>query len=260
MTAKSALVLENRSALVTGGARGIGAAIAADLADRGAQVMIADIDGDLAEETAAAMRAEGRAVTAFACDLAQQTQIDALAAALPKLDILVNNAAILDATPIGALTRSRFGQVQQINQDAVLWVTLAMLPRLRASRHGRVVNIASIMGLRGGADSVPYATAKGGVVNMTRSLAVDLAADGILVNCLCPGFVDTRMAILPDGSGHEHETDSFRDIYLKYGRIPLRRVATPQDVARATAFFCGDDCAYVTGQILVVDGGLSATF
>ena len=135
-----------------------------------------------------------------------------------------------------------------------------MLPQLRASGCGRVVNIASIMGLRGAADAVPYATAKGGVVNMTRALAVDLASDAILVNCICPGFIETRMAILPDGSGHEHETDWFRDIYLKYGRIPLRRTGMPQDVARATAFFCGDDCAYVTGQILVVDGGMSATF
>lgn len=260
MTDLSNPALQHRSALVTGGARGIGAAIAADLADRGAQVMIADIDGDVAEQTAAAMRAQGRRVTAFACDLTQEAQIDGLAAALPKLDILVNNAAILDATPIGALTRSRFEQVQQINQNAALWVTLAMLPQLRASSCGRVVNIASIMGLRGSADSVPYSVAKGGVVNMTRSLAVDLAADGILVNCVCPGFIDTRMAMLPDGSGHEHDTDWFRDIYLKYGRIPLRRAAMPQDVARATAFFCGDDCAYVTGQILVVDGGLSATF
>jgi len=260
MTDLSNPALEHRFALVTGGARGIGAAIAADLADRGAQVMIADIDGDEAAQTAAAMRAQGRRVTAFACDLTQEAQIDGLEAALPKLDILVNNAAILDATPIGALTRSRFEQVQQINQNAALWVTLAMLPQLRASSCGRVVNIASIMGLRGSADSVPYSVAKGGVVNMTRSLAVDLAADGILVNCICPGFIDTRMAMLPDGSGHEHDTDWFRDIYLKYGRIPLRRAAMPQDVARATAFFCGDDCAYVTGQILVVDGGLSATF
>jgi NAD(P)-dependent dehydrogenase (short-subunit alcohol dehydrogenase family) len=95
---------------------------------------------------------------------------------------------------------------------------------------------------------------------MTRTLAVDLAPAGILVNCICPGFVDTRMALLPDGSGHEHQTDWFKDVYIKYGRIPLRRPAQPDDIARATAFFCGDDCGYVTGQILLVDGGVSATF
>jgi NAD(P)-dependent dehydrogenase (short-subunit alcohol dehydrogenase family) len=177
-----------------------------------------------------------------------------------RLDVLVNNAAILDATPLEKLTRDRFGEVQRINQDGALWVTLGLLPLLRRSARGRVVNIASILGVRGAADNVAYATAKGGVVNMTRTLAVDLAPAGILVNCICPGFVDTRMALLPDGSGHEHQTDWFKDVYIKYGRIPLRRPAQPDDIARATAFFCGDDCGYVTGQILLVDGGVSATF
>ena len=124
-----------------------------------------------------------------------------------RLDVLVNNAAILDATPLEKLTRDRFEEVLRINQNGALWVTLGLLPQLRRSAKGRVVNIASILGVRGTADSVAYATAKGGVVNMTRTLAVDLAPAGILVNCVCPGFVDTRMALLPDGSGHEHQTD-----------------------------------------------------
>jgi NAD(P)-dependent dehydrogenase (short-subunit alcohol dehydrogenase family) len=252
--------LEGRSAIVTGGARGIGAAIAAVLAMRGASVTIVDIDGAEAAAAAERMVDAGRAVVSRACDLTDGEQIAAFAASLERVDILVNNAAILDATPLATLTRARFEQVQQINQNAALWVTQALLPHLRASGRGRVVNIASIMGLRGSADGLSYSTAKGGLVNMTRALAVDLAGDGILVNCICPGFVDTRMAILPDGSGHEHETTWFRDIYIKYGRIPLRRPAPPEEIALAAAFFCGDDCAYVTGQILSVDGGLSATF
>ncbi len=254
------LPLDGRTALITGGARGIGAATAADLARRGAAVTIVDRDGEVAQHTAAALVAQGLAVTARACDITDAARIAALAAALPTLDILVNNAAILDATPIGRLDRATFETVQQVNQNAALWVTLAMLGHLRASGRGRVVNIASIMGLRGSADSVAYSTAKGGLVNMTRALAVDLAPDGILVNCVCPGFVDTRMALLPDGSGHEHQTEWFRDIYIRYGRVPLRRAALPDEIARAIAFFCGDDCVYVTGQVLSVDGGLSATF
>jgi NAD(P)-dependent dehydrogenase (short-subunit alcohol dehydrogenase family) len=252
--------LEGRSAIITGGARGIGAAIAEVLAERGCATTILDIDGDEAAATAARLAARGLGVAARTCDVTDPAQIADLSEAMPRVDILVNNAAILDATPIDDLTRARFDQVQQINQNAALWVTRAMLPQLRASRRGRVLNIASIMGLRGSADSLPYSTAKGGLVNMTRALAVDLAPDGILVNCICPGFVDTRMAILPDGSGHEHETAWFRDIYLRHGRIPLRRPARPEDIARAAAFFCGDDCLYVTGQVLSVDGGLSATF
>lgn len=252
--------LEGRSAVVTGGARGIGAAIAEALAVRGAAVNIVDIDDTEAAATADRLAARGLQVMSYACDLTDGAQVAMLAKSLQQVDILVNNAAILDATPLERLTRPRFEQVQQINQNAALWLTQALLPQLRASGRGRVVNVASIMGLRGSADSVAYSVAKGGVVNMTRSLAVDLASDGILVNCVCPGFVDTRMAILPDGSGHEHQTDWFQDVYIKYGRIPLRRPAPPEEIALAAVFFCGDDCAYVTGQILSVDGGLSATF
>ncbi|MBW7862032.1 MAG: SDR family oxidoreductase [Rhodocyclaceae bacterium] len=252
---------EGRIALVTGAARGIGAATAALLARRGAEVVVADIDGAEAEETAAQLCAEGLAARAVACDVTREDDIARLEAVLAGgLDILVNNAAILDATPADRLIRARFTQVQAVNQNAALWVTLAMRPLLAASTRARVVNIASIQGLRGTADTLAYSTAKGGVVNMTRALAVDLAPEGILVNCICPGFVDTRMALLPDGSGHEHDTDWFRDIYIRYGRIPLRRAALPDDIAAAIAFFCGDDCRYITGQVLAVDGGVTATF
>ncbi|HVX80890.1 MAG TPA: SDR family oxidoreductase [Devosiaceae bacterium] len=256
--------LEGRVALVTGAARGIGAAIAKTLAARGAAVALADIDGDVAEGVAEGLAEAGADCLAVEADITSEASIASLRAAIEarwgRLDIVVNNAAILDATPIDRLTRERFDQVTRVNQNGALWVTLAMLELLRRSPAGRVVNIASILGVRGTADSVAYATAKGGIVNMTRTLAVDLGRDGILVNCICPGFVDTRMALLPDGSGHEHETDWFKDIYIKYGRIPLRRAAQPEDIARATLFFCGDDCRYVTGQVLLVDGGLSATF
>jgi NAD(P)-dependent dehydrogenase (short-subunit alcohol dehydrogenase family) len=256
--------LEGRTALVTGAARGIGEAIARELAARGARVAIADRDGAPARAVAAAIAAEGGDCFATEMDIALADDVATLAGSVEarwgNLDILVNNAAILDATPLSRLTRARFEGVQAINQNSALWVIQAALPLLRRSAHARIINIASILGVRGTADSVAYATAKGGLVNMTRTLAVDLAPDGVLVNCLCPGFVDTRMALLPDGSGHEHQTDWFRDIYIKYGRIPLRRPACPEDVARAAMFFCGDDCRYVTGQVLLVDGGVSATF
>ena len=256
--------LAGRVAVVTGAARGIGEAIAKKLAQLGAALVIADRDGEVAIETAARFLAEGLEAVATTTDVADEASVVALRelveARWGRLDILVNNAAILDATPIDQLTRQRFRQVQDINENGALWMVQGLLTLLRKSTHGRVVNIASILGIRGTADSIAYATAKGGVVNLTRTLAVDLAPDAILVNCICPGFVDTRMALLPDGSGHEHQTDWFKDIYIKYGRIPLRRPAQPEDIAAATSFFCGDECRYVTGQILLVDGGLSATF
>ncbi len=261
---RNVVQLDGRTALVTGAARGIGEAIARELAARGARVAIADRDGELAQAVATAIAYEGIDCFAAETDIVESGALSALVDAIEtrwgRLDIVVNNAAILDATPLSRLTRARFEEVQDVNLNGALWVIQAFLPLLRRSACARIVNIASILGVRGAADSVAYATAKGGLVNMTRSLAVDLAPDGILVNCICPGFVDTRMALLPDGSGHEHQTDWFRDIYIKYGRIPMRRPARPEDVACSAMFFCGDDCRYVTGQVLLVDGGVSATF
>jgi NAD(P)-dependent dehydrogenase (short-subunit alcohol dehydrogenase family) len=181
--------------------------------------------------------------------------------AFGRLDILVNNAAILDATPIADLTMERYRRVLDVNLNGALGVTFAILPLIRRGGAARrILNIASIMGVRGSRDSLAYSTAKGGVVNMTRCLASDLAPDAINVNAICPGFIDTRMALLPDGSGHEHDTDWFKDIYIKYRRIPLARSGKPEDIAGPAYFLCSDDSAYVTGQILLVDGGVSSTF
>ena len=174
---------------------------------------------------------------------------------------MVNNAGILDATGINDMTMERYLEVIAVNQHGAIRVTKTLLPLIRKGDQAkRIVNIASIMGVRGSRESIPYSTAKGAIVNFTRALACDLAPEGITVNAIGPGFIDTDMAFLADGSGHEHDTEWFKEIYIKHGRIPLGRAGKPEDISGPVLFFCSDDSKYVTGQILLVDGGVSATF
>lgn len=257
--------LAGRVALVTGGGRGIGAAIARRLAVEGARVIIADIDVAPAEELAAELIGAGFSAEAATVDIGSDASVEELAkhveTAHGACAILVNCAAILDMTPLDRMTMEHYRRVIDINQDGAIRVTLRFLPLIRAAPEGRrIVNISSIMGVRGQRDSIPYATAKGAIVNFTRAAAADLGPDGITVNTIAPGFIDTRMAQLPDGSGHEHETDWFQDIYLKYGRILLGRAGSPEGIAGRAFFLCSDDACYVTGQVMLVDGGVSATF
>ena len=254
---------EGQVALVTGAARGIGLAIAARLLDEGASVVLADIDGEEVERATQGLPAPSAArATPAELDIRDEAACRRLVGELgdrySRLDVLVNNAAILDASPIGDLSIERFREVTRANLDGALVCTLAAMPLMERTG-GRILMTASIMGLVGSPDSVPYSSAKGGIVNMVRALACDLAPKGITVNAIAPGFIDTRMARAPDGS-HEHETEYFKTVYLGYRKIPLGRAGEPDDLAGPAAFLVSPDAAYVTGQILAVDGGVTATF
>ncbi|MET0589953.1 MAG: SDR family NAD(P)-dependent oxidoreductase [Naasia sp.] len=249
-----------RTVLVTGAASGIGRAVAAGLASAGYRVIALDRDPSVGE-----VAAEIDAVAVVA-DIADETGLAAaladVSALAPdsseSLDALVNAAGIGDAFPVeGDLAVYR--RVLEVNLTGALLVTRAVLPALRRSTAPRILNIGSIQASHAGGDSVAYSASKGALHSATRALAVDLASDGILVNALAPGFISTPMSVLPDGK-YEFETDWFRQVYVDNARIPLRRPGTADEVAAAAEFFVSPRNTYVTGAVLAVDGGMTATF
>ena len=255
--------LTKRIAIVTGGARGIGLAAGRALAQAGAQVLLADIDEKEVSSASAHLCSEGLIVTPCSVDIANSestsNMVECALKTYGSLDILVNNAAVPDNTPFETLSQERWKNVININLNGAYYCTKAALPALKQSSTAAVVNVASIQGLRGQPDALAYATAKGGVVNLTRCMAVDFGPLGIRVNAVAPGFINTRMAQLPTG-GHEYDTQWFKDIFIKHGRLPLRRTGTPEDVAGPIVFLVSDDSRYITGETLVVDGGVLCTF
>jgi NAD(P)-dependent dehydrogenase (short-subunit alcohol dehydrogenase family) len=255
---------KTRIAVVTGSARGIGLSIARRLLEDGAKVAIVDIDaGALAEATKNLKTAGLTAFGHFQCDIADRSSVETLGAAVQAqigcVDILINNAAILDSTPIDTLTGSTLEGVWRVNFSGAVNCIQTFLPQLAQSRAARIVNVASINGLRGTSSSVAYNSAKAALINLTRCLAVELSPRGILVNAVAPGFIETRMSKLPDGTS-EYDTEWFRDVFIKHRRIPLGRVGRAEDVAGPVAFLCSDDAQYIAGQVLIVDGGVTATF
>jgi NAD(P)-dependent dehydrogenase (short-subunit alcohol dehydrogenase family) len=255
--------LQDRVALVTGAARGIGLAAARALAQEGARVMLSDIDEDVLQEAAGGLQRDGLQIQSIAADVSDQASlaraVAAAADAWGRLDVLVSNAAITDDTPFESISAERWHGVMRVNLDSVLYGAQAAMPHLKRSPYASIVNVASIQGLRGQPNSMAYATAKGAVVNLTRCMAVDFGPLGVRVNAIAPGYIDTRMALM-HGNVHEHQTDWFQDVFIKHGRLPLRRPGTAEDVAGPILFLAGDDSCYVTGQVLVVDGGLTCTY
>ena len=251
--------MKGRVALVTGSGRGIGEAIAGRLCREGAHVWVADID----EPEAQAVAARLGDASAMRVDITDDKSVAALGEAIRRrhghLDMLVNNAAILDMTAYDDITIERFMEVHDVNLNGMMRVTLATVLLLRQSKSGpAILNIASVNGLRGSRDSLAYSTAKGGVINLTRCLASELSPDGIRVNAICPGFIKTRMSVTLDGSD-EHEAEWFKYIYVKHRKVPLAKPGKPEDIAGPAYFLLSDDAAYVTGSILPVDGGMMST-
>ena len=255
--------LLNKKAIVTGGSRGIGAGIVKRLYDEGVEIIIADLKKDLAEKLINDLDKNNGRINFFEVDVSDEIQIINLFEFAKnkwgKLDMLINNAGIEDGYLIKDQTYEKYKKTISINMDASFLTSKNALPLFEKAGGGRIIMITSIQGMRGYKGSIAYNTAKGGLINMTRVLAVELAEKNILVNSVAPGFIKTPMAIMKDGV-FEGDTDWFQDVYMKYEKLPVGRYGQPDDIAGAVYFFCSEDSKYVTGQTLLVDGGVSSTF
>lgn len=241
--------LHNRRAIVTGAGQGIGRAIAAGLARQGALVAVLDRDGELAKQTAAELGSEAYSLAADVADVAMTEAVISDFINRYGIDILVNNAAVLSTTPFHALPEAEWDRVLAVNLKGVYSTCRAVLATMRAQRFGRIINIASVAGKRGGGllGSAAYSSAKAGVIGLTKALARELAPQKITVNAICPGPVQTAMtADMPEG---------LREQALRL--VPLGRFAQPEEIAAAVVYLASDEAAFITGEILDVDGGLT---
>lgn len=247
-----------RVALVTGGATGIGLAIARRLARAGYDIAVADIDAAGAEAAARELHGGGRRAVAIHCDVGDREAAlrtaGATARALGDVDLLVNNAGIARLGPLASFAEADWRDLFRVNVDGVFFCCQAVLPRMMARRRGNIVSIASWNGKLGAPNFGAYSATKFAVIGLTQALAREVASSGIRVNAVCPGIVAaTAMRAQVERQG---EAFGLPPSSERAKTIPLGRLAVPEDIANAVAFLASDEAAYMTGQAINVTGGL----
>ncbi len=245
--------LTGKVALVTGASRGIGAAIASRLANAGAKVAVNyHFSRDAAASVVDDIRSEGGEALLLEGDVSQdgfaESAVKHVLEQWQRIDILVNNAGINRDRLLLRMTPDEWDQVLQVNLRGAFLCTKYVLPHLIRQHSGRVVNISSVVGISGNPGQANYAAAKAGLIGFTKAVAREVASRKVTINALAPGFITTGMA-------EELPEDTRKQIM---GRIPMGQFGTPEDVAEAALFLCTDGAAYITGQVLAIDGGLIA--
>ncbi|MEI6832008.1 MAG: 3-oxoacyl-[acyl-carrier-protein] reductase [Candidatus Omnitrophota bacterium] len=242
--------LKDKVALVTGGARGIGQAIAMTFAKEGADIVVADVNLEIAQKTASAIEGLGRKALALEMDVTNYDLVEAginkILDKMGKVDILVNNAGITKDNLVLRMSQAEWDAVINVNLKGTFNCIKAVSRPMVKQRSGRIISIASIIGLMGNPGQANYAASKAGIIALTKTIAKELASRNINANAVAPGFIQTEMtAKLPE------------DIKKKMlEAIPLAKLGTPQDVANLCLFLASDESSYITGQVITIDGGM----
>jgi NAD(P)-dependent dehydrogenase (short-subunit alcohol dehydrogenase family) len=256
-------LLSDQVCMITGAGQGLGRAVALEMAKEGARVILLERNPETIETVAAEISSDGGSAEPYQLDV---TNYDAYGTIIAdvirkhgKIDVLVNNAAINPpAKTILEDNLEDWRRTIQINLEAVYMGSKLVAPQMARQKDGRIISIASIQGFASSGTVGSYNAAKGGIIAFTKSMAVELGSYNILVNAVAPGFMSTPMSII--NGVNETETPEFIEWYVDKAKIPLRRTGYPEDVSGTVIFLASPYCRYMTGQLLVVDGGLMSTF
>lgn len=244
------LTLKNRIALITGAAQGIGRAVAVKFAQAGADVIIVDSKYEGALEVAKEVEATGRKALPVKCNIADVQQIDEMVKTVQekfqKIDILVNNAGVTRDNLMMRMQEADWDLVLDVNLKGPFLLVKALSPIMMRQRYGRIINVASVVGLMGNAGQTNYSASKGGLIAFTKSVAKELASRNITCNAVAPGFIETPMT--------EKLPDTIKQSYIK--AIPLSRFGKADDVASTIIFLASEEAGYITGQVIGIDGGM----
>ena len=243
--------LQDQIVLVTGSARGIGKEIAETLAQEGAIVVISDINEDQAAQTAQEFTSKGLNASSFACDVTNLQSVEEMANKIldkyKRIDILINNAGITKDNLLLRMSENDWDAVLAVNLKGVFNCTKIVSKAMLKAKKGKIINIASIIGIRGNAGQANYAASKAGIIGFTKSIAREMASRGITANAIAPGYIQTEMT--------EKLTDKAREDIFK--SIPLGKLGSPKDVAGVCSFLASSGADYITGQTIIVDGGMA---